>query len=545
MLCQAASCMAVKVAVLDPEKECPASSLAYRHVVGSFRDVNAVREFAKQCDVLTVEIEHVDVEALDELEKEGVDIEPKPSTIRIIQDKYLQKVHFKRHGVALADFKEVTNFEDAEEAGNTFGYPLMIKSRCLAYDGRGNAVAHNKEDLHKAVSSLGGFERGLYAEKWAPFVKELSVMVVRGRDGALLCFPTVETAHKDNICHTVEAPAQIRKDISDAAVMLAREAVGSLQGAGVFGVELFLLADGQVLLNEVAPRPHNSGHYTIEACYTSQFEQHLRAVLGLPLGDPAMKVRSAIMYNLLGEDEGDAGLTILQNKMRKALSIPGATVHWYGKSEIKRKRKMGHITLVGEDPLLVRTKMQEIIGNESPSSWTRENSQKNSEPHVGIIMGSDSDLPVMKAAAELLENFGVIHEVSIVSAHRTPERMFEYAHNAHLRGVRVIIAGAGGAAHLPGMVAAMTPLPVIGVPVRGSSLDGLDSLLSIVQMPKGVPVATVAINNSMNAGLLSVRILSISDAVLFDKMLKYQATVEGTVVEKAKRLEEIGWREYS
>ncbi|KAH6557108.1 hypothetical protein KP509_1Z134200 [Ceratopteris richardii] len=160
-------------------------------------------------------------------------------------------------------------------------------------------------------------------------------------------------------------------------------------------------------------------------------------------------------------------------------------------------------------------------------------------------MGSDSDLPVMKAAAELLENFGVIHEVSIVSAHRTPERMFEYAHNAHLRGVRVIIAGAGGAAHLPGMVAAMTPLPVIGVPVRGSSLDGLDSLLSIVQMPKGVPVATVAINNSMNAGLLSVRILSISDAVLFDKMLKYQATVEGTVVEKAKRLEEIGWREYS
>ncbi|KAI5057318.1 hypothetical protein GOP47_0027333 [Adiantum capillus-veneris] len=545
MLCQAASCLGLKIAVLDPEKECPASSLAYKHVVGSFRDTNAVREFAKECGVLTVEIEHVDVETLEELEAEGVDIEPKPSTIRIIQDKYLQKVHFSRHGVALPDFRKIADVESTEEAGRDFGYPFMIKSRHLAYDGRGNAVAHSKEDLHRAVSSLGGFECGLYAEKFAPFVKELSIMVVRGRDGTLQCFPTVETIHKDNICHIVEAPALISQTLSASATVLAEKAVGSLQGAGVFGVELFLLADGQVLLNEVAPRPHNSGHYTIEACYTSQFEQHLRAVLGLPLGDATMKVAAAIMYNLLGEDEGEAGFAITQSKMRKAVAISGASVHWYGKPEIRKKRKMGHITVVGSSNAVVRNRMHEIVGDEVPNSWSCEDHLIDKRPSIGIIMGSDSDLPVMRAAAELLDYFDVEYEVTVVSAHRTPERMVEYAQKAHLRGIQIIIAGAGGAAHLPGMVAAMTPLPVIGVPVRGSSLDGLDSLLSIVQMPKGVPVATVAINNAMNAGLLAVRILSTSDEKLREKVLEYQSNMKETVLDKAKKLEEVGWKAYS
>lgn len=559
MLCQAASCMGIRVAVLDPDKDCPASALAYRQVVGSFRDTNAVREFAKGCGALTVEIEHVDVETLEELEQEGVDIAPKPSTIRTIQDKYMQKQHFSQHGVALPDFRKIDNLQGAVEAGVLFGYPLMIKSRCLAYDGRGNAVADSKEGLLEAVFSLGGFERGLYAEKWMPFIKELAVVVSRGRDGSLQCFPTVETIHKDNICHTVEAPAQISEAVTAAAVSLAEKAVGSLQGAGVFAVELFLLSDGQVLLNEVAPRPHNSGHYTIEACYTSQFEQHLRAVLGLPLGESTMKVPAALMYNLLGEDEGEAGFAVAQKKMRKAVAVPGASVHWYGKAEIRKQRKMGHITVVGPSISVVRRKMEEILGSETPNRWSLKDSTYSSKlaldedpgfqsdklgPPVGIIMGSDSDLPVMKAAAEVLETFNVPYELTVVSAHRTPERMVDYAHKAHKRGIQVIIAGAGGAAHLPGMVASMTPLPVIGVPVRGSSLDGLDSLLSIVQMPKGVPVATVAINNAMNAGLLAVRMLSSLDNRLRDKVLNYQGNMKQTVLDKAEKLEAVGWQSY-
>ncbi|KAL3682783.1 hypothetical protein R1sor_000805 [Riccia sorocarpa] len=556
MLCQAASPMGIRVAVLDPMENCPASSIAYRHAVGSFRDTNAVREFAKGCGVLTVEIEHVDVDTLDALAKEGVDVEPKPSTIRIIQDKYLQKVHFSKQGVALPEFMKIDNEEGAEEAGRIFGYPLMLKSRRLAYDGRGNAVVRSRDELANAVSLLGGYERGLYAEKWAPFVKELAVMVARGRDGSVSSFPVVETTHKDNICHTVEAPARVSPDVAKIAMSTAEKAIKSLDGAGVFGVELFLLADGQVLLNEVAPRPHNSGHYTIEACFVSQYEQHLRAVLGLPLGDPSMKVPAALMYNLLGEDDGEAGFALAHQLLHKAVSVPGASVHWYEKPEIRKQRKMGHITFVGPTASVVRARLNSIISNTgsnnngsattAPKSLAARSSDSNADvtAAVGIIMGSDSDLPVMKAAAEILEEFGVPYELTVVSAHRTPERMVSYAQQAYKRGVKVIIAGAGGAAHLPGMVAALSPLPVIGVPVKGSSTDGMDSLLSIVQMPRGIPVATVAINNATNAGLLAVRMLGVADSQYIEKMLKYQDSLKDMVLEKVEKLERVGWQEY-
>uniref|UniRef100_A0A2P2KDZ8 phosphoribosylaminoimidazole carboxylase n=1 Tax=Rhizophora mucronata TaxID=61149 RepID=A0A2P2KDZ8_RHIMU len=332
MLCQAASKMAIKVMVLDPLENCPASALAYDHMVGSFDDSTTVQEFAQRCGVLTVEIEHVNVATLEKLEQQGVDCQPKASTIKIIQDKYLQKVHFARQGIPLPEFMQIDSLEAAKRAGDLFGYPLMIKSKRLAYDGRGNAVAKSEEELPSAVAVLGGPSRGLYVEKWAPFVKELAVMVARGRDGSISCYPVVETIHKENICHIVKAPADVPWKIRKVASDVAHKAVSSLEGAGVFAVELFLTNDGQILLNEVAPRPHNSGHHTIESCYTSQFEQHLRAVVGLPLGDPSMKTPAAVMYNLLGEDEEEPGFQLAHQLIGKALNIPGATVHWYDKS---------------------------------------------------------------------------------------------------------------------------------------------------------------------------------------------------------------------
>ncbi|KAF3949111.1 hypothetical protein CMV_024975 [Castanea mollissima] len=464
-----------------------------------------------RCDVLTVEIEHVDVATMEMLEQQGVDCQPKASTIRIIQDKYLQKVHFSRHAIPLPEFMQIDDLEGAKRAGELFGYPLMIKSKRLAYDGRGNAVAHSEEELSSAVAALGGFDRGLYVEKWAPFVKELAVIVARGRDNSILCYPVVETIHKENICHVVKAPANVSWDIRKRATDVAYKAVSSLEGAGVFAVELFLTGDGQILLNEVAPRPHNSGHHTIESCYTSQFEQHLRAVVGLPLGEPSMKTPAAVMYNILGEDEGEPGFILAHQLIRRALSIPGATVHWYDKPEMRKQRKMGHVTIVGPSMGDVEERLKSILKEEGSDCKAAVT------PRVGIIMGSDSDLPVMKDAARILNMFGVPYEVKIVSAHRTPEMMFSYASSALERGIQIIVAGAGGAAHLPGMVAALTPLPVIGVPVRASALDGLDSLLSIVQMPRGVPVATVAINNATNAGLLAVRMMGIRDADLLAK----------------------------
>ncbi|KAL5566914.1 hypothetical protein UlMin_030078 [Ulmus minor] len=538
MLCQAASQMAIKVVVLDPQENCPASALAFDHMVGSFDDSVTVEEFAKRCGVLTVEIEHVDADTLEKLEQQGVDCEPKASTIRIIQDKYLQKLHFSKHGIPLPEFIQIDDIEAAKRAGDQFGYPLMIKSRTLAYDGRGNAVARSQEELSTAITVLGGFDRGLYVEKWAPFVKELAVIVARGRDGSILCYPVVETIHRDNICHIVKAPANVSWKVQKLATDVAYKAVSSLEGAGVFAVELFLTEDDQILLNEVAPRPHNSGHHTIESCYTSQYEQHLRAVVGLPLGDPSMKTPAAIMYNILGEDEGDRGFSLAYQLIRRALGIPGASIHWYDKPDMRKQRKMGHITIVGTSMGDVERRLDSMLNEE------KFDSQPAVTPRVGIIMGSDSDLPVMKEAAKILDMFDVPYEVRIVSAHRTPEFMFLYASAAHDQGIQVIIAGAGGAAHLPGMVASLTPLPVIGVPVRASTLDGIDSLLSIVQMPRGVPVATVAVNNATNAGLLAVRMLGVGDADLIPRMSQYQEDMKNEVLLKAEKLAKNGWESY-
>ncbi|CAI5496320.1 unnamed protein product [Closterium sp. Naga37s-1] len=541
MLCEAASPLGIKVAVLDPLPDAPARPVAFRHVVGSFQDMDTVREFAKKSDVVTVEIEHVNVDALQHLEDDDcIDIEPKPSTIGVIQDKYLQKVHFRNRGVPLPDFVPIPDMAAAEAAGEAFSYPFMLKSRKNAYDGRGNAVVNSQQDIEQAVADLGGFERGLYAEKWAPFIKELAVMVARGRDGEIKSFPVVETTHRDNICNTVLVPASVPPAVQQQALRVAELAVGSLAGAGVFGVELFLMDGDFVLLNEVAPRPHNSGHYSIEACHVSQYEQHLRAVLGLPLGDPSLKVGAAAMVNILGEADGDEGFEISQAILKQALVVPGASIHWYDKSDMRAKRKMGHVTVVAPTVQEAVRRINAIV----PQAMGDGQAGDGRAPQVAIIMGSDSDLPVMKGAAQILEFFQVPFELTIVSAHRTPDRMFSFAQSAHTRGIRVIIAGAGGAAHLPGMLASMSPLPVIGVPVKGSALGGMDSLLSIVQMPRGIPVATVAINNAVNAALLAVRMLGASDPALLDRMVAYQKDLEGMVLEKAGQLETDEWEQY-
>lgn len=311
---------------------------------------------------------------------------------------------------------------------------------------------------------------------------------------------------------------------------------------------------GSLYLNELAPRPHNSGHYTIEACEVSQFEMHLRAVLGLPLVGSHLKVGAAVMLNILGQEAGDTGLRSAMDLCSKALTIDGASVHWYGKEGCRPGRKLGHITVVGVDLEHTQRKAAPLLELDSKGSTHQTGSAasplhasgktSSKKPLVGVIMGSDSDLKVMEDCARTLRDFKVPFELTIVSAHRTPDRMLQYARSAHERGLRVIIAAAGGAAHLPGMVAALTPLPVIGVPIALKHLDGVDSLHSIVQMPRGVPVATVAINNSTNAALLAIRILGAHDARYLERMMHYQQDMEASVMHKIERLETLGWESY-
>ncbi|KAJ3401743.1 phosphoribosylaminoimidazole carboxylase ade2, partial [Chytridiales sp. JEL 0842] len=566
MTAEAANRLNVKVAILDAINN-PAVQVNSTgpHLVGSFRNPAEIRQLASTCDVITVEIEHVDVGALKVVEEgvigplgKPVVVSPSPNTIRIIQDKYVQKVHLNKFGVPLPAFvdagdgKEVEGIRQVAEKGvdglEPFGYPLMLKSKTEAYDGRGNRVVKSSEDVVQAVKDLGGgtTQNGpsLYVEKWVPFEKELAVMVVRSPDGTVRSYPCVETVQQNNVCHVVIAPAQIDGLLAERARKVAEKAIDSLDGAGIFGVEMFLLQNGEILLNEIAPRPHNSGHYTIEACHTSQFEQHLRAILGMPLGSTEMKVPAAAMVNLLGTASGDDGMNQILKPCKTALTLPGASVHLYGKAQCRAGRKMGHITIVGDTVPEVMTQVKELLKVMPGGETSAGPAINEARPVVGIIMGSDSDLPTMKPAAKILKDFGVPFEVTIVSAHRTPERMVEYAKVAHERGIQVIIAAAGGAAHLPGMVAALTPLPVIGVPVALRQLDGMDSLYSIVQMPRGVPVATVAINNSTNAALLAIRILGSSHPIYLKKIQEYQKKSEQEVLGKVETLKQVGWEEY-
>lgn len=556
MMVEAAHRLNVHTVILDaPASPAKQINAVGNHIDGSFADMEKVAELASKVDVVTIEIEHVNVSALERLEQElkgKVVIQPSPSTIRIIQDKYKQKEHFISHRIATAESKKVeSSISGLRTIGKELGFPYMLKSRTNAYDGRGNFVVSSDDDgvLAEALNILG--DRQLYAEKWAPFVKELAVMVVRELDGTVHSYPTVETIHRNNICHLVYAPARVADSVQYKAKLLAEEAIKTFDGAGIFGVEMFLLPNHDLLINEIAPRPHNSGHYTQDACVTSQFEAHIRAILGLPLPNGfsslSTPTTNAIMLNVIGGKEPNSELEFC----KRALETPGAIVHLYGKTT-RLNRKVGHINIISASMTESERRLARILSEGTPEKAiikpqadSNTVSGTSTLPLVGIIMGSDSDLPVMSVGANILKSFGVPFEVKIVSAHRTPYRMVQYATEASSRGLRAIIAGAGGAAHLPGMVAAMTTLPVIGVPVKGSTLDGVDSLHSIVQMPRGVPVATVAINNSTNAALLAIRLLGAFMPEYQEKLEDYNNNMEKEVLEKTKKLESVGYELYS
>eukprot|EP00539_Tryblionella_compressa_P013851 CAMPEP_0178821238 /NCGR_PEP_ID=MMETSP0746-20121128/3956_1 /TAXON_ID=913974 /ORGANISM="Nitzschia punctata, Strain CCMP561" /LENGTH=597 /DNA_ID=CAMNT_0020482671 /DNA_START=22 /DNA_END=1815 /DNA_ORIENTATION=+ len=546
----------IQMKFLDPTGvKCPAAQVVPHSQIieGSLKDVDKIRELAKDVDVVTVEIEHVGVETLEELEREGVNVQPSGRVLGIIRDKFLQKEHFDSHKIPLPPFRKMTASVAAiKEAAHDLGLPLMLKSRTGGYDGRGNAVLKSAadQDINEALQKLGCAPANgnddnvldLYAEGWINFDCEVAVMVVRSANGQdTETYPAVNAIQQDSICRVVLAPARhVATDIRQKCEKVARNAIDSLgQGAsGMFGVELFVTKEGDVLLNEIAPRPHNTGHYTQDACAISQFENHLRGVCGLPLGSTKMIVEAAAMVNVLGAPSGTEEDTLKSSNA--ALAMPTAVVHWYGKLECRAGRKMGHINLTGSSQAEMDKYLSQLLALEGIPVSSMPGGRLESSPLVGVIMGSQSDLPTMNGAVDMLKKFGIPYEVDIVSAHRTPDKLVTYSRSAAERGMRVIIAGAGGAAHLPGMVASMTPLPVVGVPVKTSTLSGVDSLYSIVQMPRGIPVATVAIGNATNAGLLAVRMLCTSRPELRQKMMDYQTELTEMVDDMSTKLTDMG-----
>jgi phosphoribosylaminoimidazole carboxylase PurK protein len=342
MLTLAAKPLGYDVVVVDPGANCPATQVGAAEITANLYDEAALKELASRSTVITVEIEHLDTHVLEALEKDGAVIHPAPATVRLIQDKYLQKAFLREHSAPVADFTEVTSTADAETALKNFGGKMLLKTRHGAYDGRGNMVIKTQADIAKAFELFDG--KQLYAEAFVPFERELAVMVARSVDGDVQAYPVVQTIHERNICVEVLSPAPVPAAVQKKAHELAITVANLLKGAGMYGIEMFLTEAGEVLVNEIAPRVHNSGHHTTEGNRTSQFEQHIRAITGLPLGDTGLLAPATVMVNILGERNGDTEVKGLSD----ALAIPGVHVHLYGKSPTKVDRKMGHLTATAD-----------------------------------------------------------------------------------------------------------------------------------------------------------------------------------------------------
>lgn len=339
MLTLAAKPLGFHVIVIDTTPNSPAAQVGAEQILTAAYDETAIRQLADRADYLTVEFEEgLDPTLLEHIASLGKPVNPAPQTIRLIQDKLAQKEFLEAHDIPTAKFAEFTSQTEATALLRKFGGKMVIKTRRGGYDGNGNMVISSPAGIKRALTHFAG--RPLYAEKFVPFKKELAVMIARGLDGSIIAYPVVETIQARNICLEVLAPAPISKALQRKALALALKIASYLEGAGVFGIEMFLTKTGKILINEIAPRVHNSGHYTIEASRTSQFEQHIRAITGLPLGSTELMVPAAVMVNILGEQIGPAQVGGLDD----ALAIAHTSVHIYGKAQTKIDRKMGHIT---------------------------------------------------------------------------------------------------------------------------------------------------------------------------------------------------------
>jgi 5-(carboxyamino)imidazole ribonucleotide synthase len=323
-----------EITVLDPTENCPAAQAGAKQIVGDFKNELAILKLAEQSDIITYEIESGNTDVLSKLKAE---IEPSPSTLGIIQDKLSQKTFLSENELPISQFYEITSLDDLHEKIKELGLPVLLKSRRDAYDGRGNFKITSSDEIEKAYKHFDG--KSLMVEKFVNFKMEVSVIAARNTKGDIATYPLVENIHENNILKMTIAPARVSDDVIKDAGEIARKTMEVLKGAGVFGIEMFVDQDDKILINEIAPRVHNSGHHTLQSCKTSQFEQHLHAILGLELGSTDL-VHRTVMCNILGPHG-------FEGKYKPVhLEKDGAYLKMYGKDVSKPQRKLGHFNVV-------------------------------------------------------------------------------------------------------------------------------------------------------------------------------------------------------
>ena len=325
-----------KVIVLDPTENCPAAKVGAEQIIADFKDEESIKKLSELSDIITYEIESGNSDVLKKLE-ENTEINPSPETLRIIQDKFLQKQFLQENGIAVAEFEKVENREELEKMIEKLGLPLLLKTRRDAYDGRGNYKINSKSDIDDALDLFAG--KTLMVEKFVNFQKEVSVIAARNTEGEISTYPVVENLHENNILRMTIAPGRVSEKVRKEAEEVAHKTMEVLHGAGVFGIEMFVTQDDRILINEIAPRVHNSGHHTLQSSTISQFELHLRAILGMELGDTSIK-SPTIMYNILGPHTFKGEYNVLHREEENIF------LKMYGKLESKPQRKIGHINIV-------------------------------------------------------------------------------------------------------------------------------------------------------------------------------------------------------
>jgi len=326
-----------KIIVIDPTENCPASQVGAEQIVADFKNKEAIIDLANKSDIITYEIESGDSDVLKSVEK-NAEINPSPETLKIIQDKFLQKSFLLENNIPISDFIKIKNIEDVKKGLNKFGYPVLLKARRGAYDGRGNYKINSEDEIQKAFEYFKG--QNLLLEKFIQFKMEVSVIASRNTKGQIKTYPLVENIHENNILRETIAPARVSDKVTKNAEEIAKKTMTVLKGAGIFCIEMFVTQNDDIVINEIAPRVHNSGHHTLQSSETSQFEQHLRAILGLDLGSTKL-IHNTVMYNILGTHGFEGEYRPLD------ISKDNLFLKMYGKKISKPLRKLGHLNLVG------------------------------------------------------------------------------------------------------------------------------------------------------------------------------------------------------
>jgi|TARA_B100001105_G_scaffold225441_1_gene194915 5-(carboxyamino)imidazole ribonucleotide synthase len=328
-----------KIIVLDPNQNCSASLVGAEQIVADFKNKEAIIDLSKKVDIITYEIESGDSEVLKSVEK-NAEINPSPETLRVIQDKFLQKSFLLENNIPVPEFIQIENIEDVKNGLKKFGYPALLKARRDAYDGKGNFKINSEDETQKAFDYFKG--QKLLLEKYVPFKMEVSIIASRNTKGQIKTYPLVENIHEENILRQTIAPARVSKKIAQNASIIAEKTMSVLKGAGIFGIEMFVTEDDEITINEIAPRVHNSGHHTLQSSNTSQFEQHLRAILGIELNNTEL-IHNTVMHNILGSKEFQGEYAPL------TINSENVFLKMYGKEISKPLRKLGHVNLVANE----------------------------------------------------------------------------------------------------------------------------------------------------------------------------------------------------